>query len=81
MGKLAINNKGLNKYFALLNQLDDSAKKKLIIKLTESLETKTQEPNLQSLFGAWEDNRDADTINKEIRNSRVDSRIIENFDN
>jgi hypothetical protein len=52
MGNLSINNKVLDKYFGLLNKLDNSAKKKLIIKLTESLDVEKKESDLKSLFGA-----------------------------
>jgi len=38
VGNISINNKVLDKYFDLLSRLDNNAKKKLIIKLTESLE-------------------------------------------
>ena len=80
MGNISINNKALDKYFRLLSRLDNSAKKKLIIKLTESLEFAKKETDLKSLFGAWEDSRDADEIIKEIRESRVNKREIESLD-
>ena len=38
MGNISMNNKALDKYFGLLSRLDNRAKKRLIIKLTESLE-------------------------------------------
>ena len=80
MGNISINNKALDKYFGLLNRLDNSTKKKLIIRLTESLEFEKKETDLKSLFGAWEDSRDADEIIKEIRDSRVNKREIESLD-
>lgn len=46
--------------------------KKLIIKLTESLEVKEEKVDLNTLFGAWEDNKDSDEIIKEIRESRIE---------
>ncbi len=79
MGNLSINNKVLDKYFGLLNKLDNSAKKKLIIKLTESLDVEKKESDLKSLFGAWEDSRDADQIIKEIKESRINKRDTEGF--
>lgn len=80
MGNISINNKALDKYFGLLSRLDNSAKKKLIIKLTESLEFETKKSDLKSLFGAWEDSRDSDEIIKEIKESRVNKREIEGFE-
>jgi hypothetical protein len=69
---LALTNKTIDKYFRFLKQLDNRSKKKLIIKLTESIE-ENEKPkvNLRNLYGAWEDSRDSDEIIKEIRESRV----------
>jgi hypothetical protein len=72
MANLTLNNKTLEKYFGLLKNMDNLSKKKLIIKLTESLEIKEEKADLRSLFGAWEDNKVADEIIKEIRESRVE---------
>lgn len=72
MANLTLNNKTLEKYFGMLRGLDDLSKKKLIIKLTESLEIKEEKVDLKTLFGAWEDNKDSDEIIKEIRESRVE---------
>ncbi len=72
MAKLTINNKTLEKYFGLLKGLDNLSKKKLIIKLTESLEVKEEKVDLRSLFGAWEDDKDSDKIIREIRESRIE---------
>jgi hypothetical protein len=72
MANLTLNNKALEKYFGLLKGLDNHSKKKLIIKLTESLEIKEEKVDLLTLFGAWEDNKDSDEIIKEIRESRIE---------
>jgi hypothetical protein len=80
MGNISINNKALDKYFELLSRLDNNAKKKLIIKLTESLELETKKSDLKSLFGAWEDSRDSDEIIKEIKESRVNKQETEGFE-
>lgn len=72
MANLTLNNKTLEKYFGMLRGLDNLSKKKLIIKLTESLEIKEEKVDLRSLFGAWEDDKDSDAIIKEIRESRVE---------
>lgn len=81
MAGLAISNKILDKYFGYLKFLDNNAKKNLIIKLTQSIETKSKkEFDLKSLFGAWQDERDSDEIIAEIKNSRIDKRNTEGFE-
>ncbi|MBK8806335.1 MAG: hypothetical protein IPO21_06715 [Bacteroidales bacterium] len=77
---LALTNNTIDKYFGFLSRIDNDSKKKMIIKLTESIETK-EEPrfNLGSLFGAWEDNKDSDEIIKEIKNARVNNKNITGF--
>lgn len=80
MGNISMNNKVLDKYCRLLSRLDNSAQKRLIIKLTESLEFDTKQSDLKSLFGAWEDSRDSDEIIKEIRESRVNKRVTDGFE-
>jgi hypothetical protein len=53
MGSLAISNKILDKYFGYLKNLDNNAKKSLIIKLTKSIETKSKKKfDINSIFGA-----------------------------
>ncbi len=70
---VAISNKTIDKYFGFLTKLDNNSKKRLIIKLTESIEIKEDNSfNLDSLFGAWEDSRDSDEIIRDIRESRVE---------
>jgi len=77
---LAITNKTIDKYLGFLIRLDNSSKKKLIIKLTESIEVKDKTKfNLRSLFGAWKDSKDSDKIIKEIRDSRVDNKSLTSF--
>lgn len=75
---LAITNKMLDKYFGFLRQLDNSSKKRLIIKLTESIETDNKNFfTLKSFYGAWEDTKDSDEIITQIRSSRINNREIE----
>ncbi len=75
MGHLAISSKILDKYFGFLINLDNSSKKRLIIRLTESIETEKKEnTDLSLLYGAWTDDRDSDEIIREIRNSRIEKR-------
>ena len=75
---LAITNRTFDKYFGFLRRLDNSSKKRLIVKLTESIELKDKDPdNLKTIFGAWEDTKDSDEIISQIRSSRIDNREIE----
>ncbi|WP_445735899.1 hypothetical protein [Mariniflexile sp.] len=75
MGSLTISNKILDKYFGYLKNLDNNAKKNLIIKLTKSIETKSKKSfDIKSVFGAWEDDRTSDEIISEIKSSRVEKR-------
>ena len=77
---LVLTNKTIDKYFGFLTRLDNDSKKKLIIKLTESIDTnEVDKIDLKDLYGAWEDDRDADEIIKEIRDSRIDSKNIADF--
>jgi len=70
---LALTNTTIDKYFGFLTKLDNISKKKLIIKLTESIEVKEETDfDLASLYGAWDDSRSSDEIIKDIRDSRVD---------
>ena len=76
----ALTNKTIDKYFGFLSRLDNNSKKKLIIKLTESIETTSDESfSLNDLFGAWEDRKDSDTIIKEIKDSRVEKKYTAGF--
>jgi len=78
MGSLAISNKSLDKYIRSLSKLDTNSKKKLIIKLTASIESKDNGSfDLKSIYGAWEDSLDSDEIIKQIKDSRVDYRNTE----
>ncbi len=77
---LAITNKTLDKYFNFLRRLDNNSKKRLIIKLTESIEINDKgSSDLKNIFGAWEDNKDSDEIIRQIRESRVDNKDTEQF--
>jgi len=77
---LAITNKTFDKYFGFLRRLDNNSKKRLIVKLTESIGNECKDPfKLKSIYGAWEDNKDSDEIIAEIRNSRINNHDIEEF--
>ena len=72
MSDLTTSRKKVETYFKLLNNLDKASKRKLIARLTESLEQKEEIAESTSLFGAWADEKNSDTIIKEIRESRVE---------
>jgi hypothetical protein len=77
---LALSNTTIDKYFGFLTKLDNSSKKKLIVKLTESIEdTADVDFDLSAFYGAWEDSRSSDEIIKEIKDSRIDKNDILNF--
>lgn len=81
MASLTVNNKSIDKYFKYLKRLDNGSKKRLIIRLTETLEVeKSSSGDVDSLFGAWEDDRSSDEIIKEIRDSRMESKDPERFE-
>lgn len=72
MANLTLNNKTLEKYFSILKGLDNLSKKKLILKLTESMDIKEEKVELRTLFGAWEDDKDSEEIIKAIVESRIE---------
>lgn len=75
MASLSISNKMVEMYFHYMRHLDSTDKKKLIIKLTESIEVKSDKKfDIESIFGAWEDNRTSDEIISEIKSSRTEKR-------
>jgi uncharacterized Zn finger protein len=70
---IALNDSSIDKFFGFLARLDNSSKKRLIIKLTESIETEEKKSfDLMSLHGAWEDTKTSDEIIKDIKSSRVE---------
>jgi hypothetical protein len=77
MTTIALSNRSIDNFFRFLYKMDTKSKKRLIIKLTESIEdSKMPNNNLKSLFGSWIDDRDSDLIIKEIRDSRINNRDI-----
>ncbi len=78
---IAITNKTIDKFLSFLIRLDNNSKKKLIIKLTESIETEKTDSNssIKEMFGAWQDSKDTDEIIRDIRNSRIDNKNIAEF--
>ena len=77
---LAFEKNNVNSYFRLMKNWDTESKKDLIIKLTQSINNKTEDNHdFSSCFGAWDDERSSDEIIDDIRNSRVNNRDIEDF--
>jgi hypothetical protein len=71
---VSITNKTIDKLLGFLFRLDVESKKRLIDKLSESVELEDENKNnLNTLFGSWVDSRDSDAIISEIRESRVDN--------
>jgi len=80
MNTINLNNKSIENFFGFLYRMDTNSKKKLIIKLTESIEEPNKkQTSISSLFGTWKDNRDSDSIISEIRSSRINNREILEF--
>ena len=72
---IAIKNTAIDRYFGFLTRLDNVTKKRLIIKLTESLEVKEKKSlDLNSLYGAWEDSRTSDEIIHDIKRCHTNIR-------
>lgn len=81
MAELTLNNKAIDKYFKYLKKLDNGSKKRLIIRLTETLEVeKSKSGDIKSLFGAWEGDSNSDEIIREIRESRAENKDVEKFE-
>jgi hypothetical protein len=76
--RISIKNTSIDKYLSFLIKLDNISKKRLIVKLTESIDVKEKKHlDLKSLYGAWEDSRTSDEIINDIRNSRVEKKPID----
>ena len=77
---IAIENRKVASYFRFMRNWDNELKKNLIIKLTQSINNKSMDEYDFSLcFGAWEHERTADEIIKDIYNSSVNINEIEEF--
>ena len=84
MPHLVISHKILDKYLRFLAKFDIRSKKRLIEKLKESIDKepviKNKKQDLNSLYGAWVDDKSSDDIIIEIITSRIEKRKIENFE-
>jgi hypothetical protein len=77
---VVITNKTIDRYFGFLRKLDNNSKRRLIKKLTESIEkTENNSFEVNSLYGAWKDSKDSDQIIREIRDSRIEKNNTESF--
>ena len=80
MNTIALNTKSVDNFFGFLYKMDIDSKRRLIIKLTESIDnSKNENKSPKSLFGSWVDNRDSDSIIKDLRDSRHNNRDIVDF--
>ena len=71
---VSITNKTIDKLLGFLFRLDVESKKRLINRLSESVESEDENKNnLNTLFGSWVDSRDSDAIISEIRESCVEN--------
>ena len=78
--RLTTDNKLVDSYFRFMRNWDNETKKNLIIKLTQSIDTKDKtRRDFSSCFGAWEDNRTADEIIEDLKADRVNNAEIEDF--
>ena len=81
MATITLNNSSLKKYLDLFRSFDVSSKKKLIEGLNKSIEEPENDKadKISALFGAWEDERDADEIIRDIKSDRTVNPDIETF--
>ncbi len=72
---LALTNTAIDKYLGFLTKLDNVSKKRLIDKLSESIQVnKKLDFDLTGLYGAWEDDRTSDDIIRDIKYSRIEKK-------
>lgn len=70
---MVINNTSIERYLRFLTRLDNVTKKKLIVRLTESIDLNENKGfNLATLNGAWKDSRSSDEIISDIKKSRIE---------
>lgn len=70
----------LKNYMGLLDSLADDDKLNIIRTLADSLRKKSDKTSLDSLYGAWNDDKSAEEIIDEIYRNRIsNTRHIESF--
>lgn len=77
---LLVTNDSLDRYFKYLKALDNDSKKRLIIKLTESMQLDSKGYDFSGVFGDWDDPRSSDEIIDEIIASRIDKTDLESLE-
>ena len=75
---LSVSTTTVESYFRLLQNWDARSKRNLIIRLVESLESKS-DADFSACFEAWRDDRDAEEIVSEIYRARQNNPEIEGF--
>jgi len=68
----------IESYARVMRNWDKDSKARLVDQLVNSRESKT-ESNFSACFGAWQDDRDAEEIVREIYDARQNSSEIEAF--
>ena len=81
MATISLNNSSLKKYLDLFRSFDISSKKRLIEGMNKSIEEQENDEadKISELFGAWDDDRDADAIIIDIKSVRTNNPDIEAF--
>jgi len=75
---VSIENRKVDSYFKFMKNWDNDLKKDLIIKLTRLIDNfSSNKYDFSSCFGAWEDERSADEIIRDIYDNRVNINEIE----
>ncbi len=75
---ISIPSNTIESYANLMRNWDVDSKKSMINRLAESLESKTSS-DFSACFGAWQDDRDAEEIVREIYEARQNNSEIEDF--
>jgi len=76
---MQFSNKIVNNYINVMRTWDTEAKKKVIMKLTESINNSSIKHDFSDTFGKWEDEKNADEIIKEIHNNRLNNNNLVSF--
>jgi len=77
---IALKNTTIDKYFGFLIKLDNFSKRRLITKLTESLDLNQNDKfDLKNLYGHWDDLRTSDEIISDIKKSRIEKNSFIDF--
>jgi hypothetical protein len=73
-------NRMVDNYFRFMKYWDTETKKRLIIKLNDSIRVKSKDKfDFSSCYGAWNDSRPAEDVAKSLKADRIFQREIEEF--